>query len=130
MFKVKRLSPVLLLGLLVAGCSTTTITNLTPEKEFRNPNGLYSLEAAMTSRQQTLRWNSIRPQVVVGSEFFPMRPTSLMTNRWETLIPVPPGNNVIEYRFKFDFDYNDFGSPGKSDSKLSKVYRLQILDNQ
>ena len=85
---VKKSLPVLLLGLLMAGCATTThITNLTPQKEFRNPNGFYSVEAALTSRQQTLRWQSIRPSVVVDKEFYPMRPTPLMTNRWETLIP-------------------------------------------
>lgn len=114
----------------MAGCATTRITNLTPQQEFRNANGLYPIEAAMTSRQQTLRWNTIRPQVVVDQEFYPMRPTPLMTNRWETLIPVPPGKNVVYFRFKFDFDYNDFGSPGRSDSKLSSVYRLQIIDEK
>ena len=129
MFTVKRLSSVLLLALLAAGCSTTaTITNLTPQEEFRNANGLYPVDAALASKQQTLRWNTIRPQVVVETEFYPMRPTPLMTNRWETLVPVPPDRNVVYYRFKFDFDYNDFGSPGKSDSKLSQVYRLHIID--
>lgn len=126
---VKKSLPVLLLGLLLAGCATTThITNLTPKQEFRNSNGLYSVEAAMSSRQQTLRWQSVRPTVLVDKEFYPMRPTPLMTNRWETLIPVPAGQNTVYYRFKFDFDYNTFGSPGSSDSKLSPVYRLQILD--
>ena len=131
MLTVKRLSSVLLLALLAAGCTTTaTITNLTPQEEFRNANGLYPVDAAFASQQQTLRWNTIRPQVVVETEFYPMRPTPLMTNRWETLIPVPPDRNVVYYRFKFDFDYNDFGSEGRSDSKLSPVYRLHIIDNK
>ncbi len=114
----------------MTGCASTRITNLTPQRELRNANGLYPIEAAMTSHQQTLRWNSIRPQVVVDQEFYPMRATPLMTNRWETLIPVPPGKNVVFFRFKFDFDYNDFGSPGRTDSKLSPIYRLQILDEK
>ncbi len=115
----------------MAGCATTThITNLTPQKEFRNPNGFYSVEAALSSRQQTLRWQSVRPSVIVDKEFYPMRPTPLMTNRWETLIPIPADKNVVYYRFKFDFDYNTFASPGGSDSKLSPVYRMQILDKQ
>jgi hypothetical protein len=128
---VKKSLPVLLLGLLMAGCATTThITNLTPQKEFRNPNGFYSVEAALSSRQQTLRWQSIRPSVVVDKEFYPMRPTPLMTNRWETLIPIPADKNIVYYRFKFDFDYNTFASSGGADSKLSPVYRMQILDKQ
>jgi hypothetical protein len=129
---VKRLSPVFLLavsfGLLMTGCATTDITNLTPRYEPRNAAGLYPVEAAMKSQQQTLRWNTIRPQAIVDTEAYPMRPTLLMTNRWETLVPVPPGKSVVYFRFKFDFDYNDFGSAGRSDSKLSPTYRLEILD--
>jgi hypothetical protein len=123
----KKFLPVLLLGLLLAGCTTATLTNLTPHQEFRNPSGLYPVEAAMDSRQQTLRWDTVRPNAIVDTEFFPMRPTLLMSNRWETLIPVPPGKSVVYYRFKFDYDYLAMPSR-KTDSKLSPVYRLQILD--
>jgi hypothetical protein len=115
------------LSLVLAGCTTTSITNLTPRQELRNPNGLYSVEAALTSRQQSLRWQDIQPNVVVETDFYPMRPTPLMTNRWETLIPVPPGTNVVYYRFKFDYDSTGFGK-NHPDSKLSQVYRLQISD--
>jgi len=130
MLMVKKLFPFALLALVMAGCTTThtTITNLTPKREYRNPNGTYALEAALNSRQQTMRWDTIKASVMVGGEFYPMRQTSLMTNRWETLIPIPPGAGVISYRFKFDYDYNAFGAPPKADSKLSSPYKLQIMD--
>ncbi|HEX4644040.1 MAG TPA: hypothetical protein VH598_00370 [Verrucomicrobiae bacterium] len=125
---------IFLLGLLAAsltaGCQTTPahITNLTPQQEDRNPTGLYPIEAAMESSQQTLRWDTIRASVVVNKDSYPMRPTRLMKNRWETLVPVAPGNNTIYYRFRFDYDYAGFGDT-KNDSKLSPVYRLQIIDH-
>jgi hypothetical protein len=129
---VNKLFPVafLTLALGMAGCATTqiTITSLTPKREYRNNTGLYSMEAALNSRQQTLRWDSIKASVMVGNQFYPMRMTSLMTNRWETLVPIPPGTTMLTYRFKFDFDYNAFGAPPKADSKLSPVYKLQIMD--
>lgn len=129
---VNKLLPVafLTLALGMAGCATTqiTITSLTPKREYRNNTGLYSMEAALNSRQQTLRWDSIKASVMVGNQFYPMRMTSLMTNRWETLVPIPPGTTMLTYRFKFDFDYNAFGTPPKADSKLSPVYKLQIMD--
>ena len=127
MFKVKKLAPLMLSGLLLTGCNTA-ITNLTPKHELRNPNGFYPIEAAFNSSQQSLRWETIKPAVVVEKDFYPMRFTQLMTNRWETLIPVPPNVNVIYYRFKFDYKYNDFGTPPQSDSKLSPIYKLQIID--
>jgi hypothetical protein len=128
MLMVKKLLPVFLLSLAMAGCATTSITNLTPKRELRNDNGSYSIEAALHSQQQSLRWESIKPQVIVEKDFYPMRPTPMMTNRWETLIPVPPGNNVVYYRFKFDYKYNAFGSAPQGDSMLSPIYRLQIID--
>ena len=118
--------PLLLAPLVLAGC-TATLTNLTPELRSRNPDNLYKVEVALASRQQTLRWDSIKPQVVVGNQFYPMRPTLLMSNRWEGLIPVPAGTTSVHYRYKFDFNYNAVGSP-RSDSALSSEYSLRISD--
>ena len=115
-----------LLPLLLAGCATT-ITNLTPSQQPRNATGLYPVEAAWESRQQSIRPDSFKPSVMVGLESYPMRKTRLMKNRWETLVPVPPNKNAINYRFKFDFEYNAIPQP-RPNSKLSREYRLEILD--
>jgi hypothetical protein len=123
---LKRFLVILFAPLLLAGC-TSTFTNLTPLHQTRNANNLYPVEVAMTSRQQSLRWDSIRPQIVVGSESYPMRPTTLMTNRWEGLVPVPPGETLVHYRYKFDFDYNSVGR-AKPDSALSQEYTLRIAE--
>jgi hypothetical protein len=123
---LKRLLPLLFAPLLWAGC-TSTFTNLTPVHQTRNGNNLYPVEVAMDSRQQTLRWDSIKPQVIVGNEAYPMRPTKLMTNRWEGLVPVPAGANQVHYRYKFDFDYNAMGKP-KPDSARSPEYTLKISE--
>ncbi len=123
---LKKNLAVFLLPLLLAGC-TSTFTNLTPQQQPRNPNNLYPVEVALASRQQSLRWTSIRPQIVVGTEYYPMRVTPLMTNRWEGLVPVPPGKDSVTYRYKFDFDYNALGKP-KSDSALSPEYTLRVSE--
>lgn len=114
-----------LLPVLMGGCAAT-FTNLTPQLQTRSTNNLYSVEVAFNSRQQTLRWDTIQPQVVVGSDFYKMVPTPLMTNRWEGLIPVPPDVDVVHYRYKFDFLDNAFGGP-KSDSALSREFTLRIV---
>lgn len=124
---LKKFLPVLLLPLLLTGCATT-FSNLTPKQQLRNPNHLYPVEVAFTSRQQSLRWETIKPMVSVGTEFYRMRPTLRMTNRWECLVPVPAGKNAIEYRYRFDFKYNAVGQPPQDDSALSLVYKLVIID--
>ena len=116
----------LLLLLLINGCATN-LTNLTAQHQERNPNNLYPVEVALDSRQQTLRWQTIQPQIVVGTEFYPMRLTQLMSNRWEGLVPIPASSNLVHYRYKFDYEYNAMGKP-KSDSSLSPEYTLRIME--
>ena len=124
---LKRFSAMLALPLLVlAGC-TSTFTNLTPSTQTRSQDNQYKVEVAMASRQQSLRWDTIKPQIQVGSEYYPMRPIQLMTNRWEGFVPVPAGTSVVHYRYKFDFNYNAFGGPG-SDTALSPEYTLKVVD--
>jgi hypothetical protein len=122
----KKALPLLLAPCLLAGCGTT-FTNLTAQRQMRNPNNLYPVEVALNTRQQSLRWESIQPFVVVGAERYEMRQTLLMKNRWEGLVPVPPRTNVVYYRYKFDFQYNAFGKP-KTDSDSSPEYKLLILE--
>lgn len=123
---LKRLSALLVVPLLLGGCAST-LTNLTPQTQARNENNLYPVEVSLNTRQQTLRWDSIKPQIMVGTEFYPMRPTPLMTNRWEGLIPVGPGTNVVHYRYKFDFLQNAMGGP-RPDSAISQPFTLRIVE--
>jgi hypothetical protein len=127
MLKLKRFLGMLFLPALFSGCTTTTITNLTPSVLPRNTDGQYPVEMEITSNQQTLRDNSIKPFVVVGFDFYPMQRTLLMKNRWETLVPIPSDQNVIHYRFKLDYDYNKMGGQGHG-SKMSTEYKLSLKD--
>jgi hypothetical protein len=121
---MKKLLLLLLTPLLFTGCST--ITNLTPDKQPRNAAGLYPVEVAFDTRQQSLRPQSIKPSVLVGVESYPMRKTPLMKNRWETLVPIPADKNAINYHFKFDFEYNAIPQV-RPDSIMSREYQLEIV---
>jgi hypothetical protein len=123
---LKRILFLLCAPLLLAGCNAT-FTNLTPQQQLRSTNNLYTVEVALATRQQTMRWDSIKPQIMVGPELYTMRLTPLMTNRWEGLIPVPATTNLVHYRYKFDYNYNAMGPP-QPDSALSPMYTLKIVD--
>jgi hypothetical protein len=112
--------------LMFCGCEAT-FTNLTPQTQVRNDTNLYPVEVALASRQQALRWDTIKPRILVGTQFYPMRPTLLMTNRWEGLVPVAPGVNSVHYRYKFDFNVSQMGAPGH-DSAISPEYSLRIIE--
>ena len=122
---LKKFLPVLILPLWLAGCATE-FTNLTPRQQMRAGNNKYRVEVALDSHRRAIRWDTIRPQIVIGKDTFPMHPTALMTNRWEAEIELPPGTDAINYQFKIDFDYNAFGKP-KQDSAASPEYSLRIV---
>jgi len=132
MRKFKPFAPILLLGVtMLTGCVSTTVTRLTPQHAPRATDNMYPIEVEFDSTQQSLRWETLNASVfVMGSnQEYPMTLTPKMTNRFETMIPIPAGTKNLEYRVKFTFDYNAFGVPPQEDTALSKIYKLQILDN-
>ncbi len=124
---IQRFLPLLVCCTLLAGCTTTTLTNLTPRQLSRNANGIYTFEVLLDTKQQTLRQETIKPYVLIGFNVYPMEPALVMKNRWEALIPVPADKKFVSYRYKFDYDYNRFGPRG-SNSKLSQQYQLDISE--
>jgi len=118
--------PVLALCSLGTGC-TTTITNLTPSTQKRSANSLYPFEVVFDSRKQAIRQETIQPFVQVGSQIYPMQPTLMIKNRWETLVPVPADKEFVSYRFKFDYQVRAIPESHPS-SQLSRPFQLKILD--
>jgi len=111
---------------LLAGCSST-ITNLTPSRQARNPAGLYPIEARWDANERSIRQDSVKPSVVIGFESYPMQRTALTTNRWETLVPVPANAQFVNYRFKFDYLCD--GVPvARPNSRLSPNYQMEVVD--
>ena len=108
-----------------AGCSS--ITNLTPSRLTRNSDNLYHVEAAWQTREQAIRPESLKPLVMVGFDTYEMRPELVVSNRWETFVPVPADQSLLHYRFKFDFRRNTISAP-QDDSKMSPEFTLQIID--
>jgi len=113
--------------LLVWGCTTSSVTNLTPTRAKRSANNLYLVEYEWRSNQQSIRPDSIFPQVVVGTDIYPMRRVPRMKNRWEAYVPVPPSQKSLLYHIKVDYEYNDFGKRGKGSLKTEE-YKLNIED--
>ena len=125
MVLINRIWLLLLIPLFFSGCAS--FTNLTPSKLPRNPNGLYAFEVAWQTKQQSLRPDSIRAYLIMNVESYPMQPTQVVKNRWETLVPIPASKRSVSYRYKFDYAYDRIPKPGNS-SRLSTTYQLEIVD--
>ena len=122
---LKKLFPLMLLAAFLTSCATTTITNLTPTQYPRNPSGQYLVEMQITSEQQTLRPETIKPYVVVGTQSYPMAQTRKTMNRWEAMIPIASDKTGIAFHYKVDYQYNKFGKPGEG-SLRSQDYPLVV----
>ncbi len=122
----KKFLPVLSV-LLLTGCAST-FTRLTPLQQPRNSNNMYPVEVAFNSKQQSLRWETIQPFVLVNGELYPLHQVPIVKNRWEGFVQVLPGVNAIDYRFKFDYKYNNVGTEPKPSSAFSPMYKLKIVD--
>ena len=122
---MKSIAGLLTLIALGTGCSTTRITNLTPFEANREPSGLYPFEASFHTTQTTLVHESVKAYVVVGDNFYPMKPTEIVDGRWETLVPIESDANKVYYRFKFDYIRNGVSRP-EGGSKLSPPFQLEL----
>ena len=115
---------VLLVPWLLSGCVSTA--SLTPNRVPRNADGLYHFEAVWESNQRSIIKESIKAYVLIGTETYPMQPTPVVKDRWETLAPIPASQKSVSYRYKFDYLYNSIPKP-KSNSRLSAPYQLEIV---
>lgn len=114
-----------LAGLLWAGCGTT-ITNLTPRQQPRTPDNLYPFEVAFDTDQGTVQKATLKPFVMIGTDLYPMQPVEKIQNRWEALVPIPRGTNLVYYRYKFDYRYNRIPTVSES-SRLSPTYQMELV---
>ncbi len=120
---LKKFLP-LTLALILTGCASQ-FTRLTPLQQPRNSNNLYPVEVQFNSEQQSLRWDTIKAYVQVNGQSYPLTAVPMVPNRWEGYVPVSPTGNETEFRFKFDYQYNDFGGP-KPGSSSSPLYKLKV----
>ena len=121
-----RLSLGILLVLL-AGCTSNKISNMTPKVLHRTPDGLYTFEARWDTNQRAFLDDTMKPFVVVERDFHSMQRVALTTNRWEAVVPVPADKRFLNYRFKFDYLVNGFGKK-HPDSRMSPTYQVEIVE--
>ena len=89
---------------------TATFTRLTPGQQPRNADNVYPVEASFDSQQQSLRWDSIQPYVLVNGQ----RTRRCARCPWSRTAGKAwcrclPGAAAVNYRFKFDYLYNVWG---------------------
>jgi len=127
MTRQKGILLILVCVVLLGGCARATLTNLTVGQQPRDANGLYRVEIIWENNANGVRHETVQPVVLVGTNAFPMQRTALVSNRWETLLPVPADEAGLVYRIRVDWKFNAIPVP-EANSKMSKTFQLQIKD--
>jgi len=94
----------LLAGLSLAGCVPGYV-NLTPGLQPRNEAHVYPFEVQWSTIRRGANSREVRAYVMVADQLYPMTRVPNTVNRFEGLVPLPPGKTHIPYRYKFDYHY-------------------------
>jgi hypothetical protein len=96
--------------MILCGCTTMTLTNLTPSSLPENPSGLYTFTLRVTPKSSTVVADSIAPHIVVGAESHEMKKSDAVPGIYEFDYRLPPGQDSIGYYYLVDYSTEGNGT--------------------
>ena len=89
---------------LLAGCAPN-YTNLTPRNAVHTSTDVYRFEVQWDSSRRGANGPDVKGYVAIGPNLYPMQRVTGTPDRWEADVPVPRGDPLVPYRYKFDYTY-------------------------
>jgi hypothetical protein len=89
--------------MLLCGCATMSLTNLTPPSLPEIPSGIYTFTLRVTPQSATVVPDSIAPHIVVGAESRDMKKSDTIPGIYEFDYKLPPGQDAIGYYFLVNY---------------------------
>ena len=114
-----------LMVLLIAGCATTEVSNLTPRTLPATPARTYPFEVTWDSSRRGVKTDDVHAWVMVDQTLYPMTRVASTVNRWAAEVPIPDGKSYVPYKYKFEYTYPGIDSHVVK-SEWSSEYRLVI----
>lgn len=114
-----------LLGLvLLAGCESVTLTDLTPKSMAENPSHIYTFSLRVTPRASTI--SGIAPHIVVDGQSHNMKKSPLGEGVYDFEYQLPAGRDRLAYYYLVN--YNVESSNGQSQQETyTQVESVQIV---
>ena len=87
----------------LSGCSTVTLTNLTPSSLSENPSEIYTFTLRATTHNSIVVDGSVAPRIVIDGRSHDMRPSSIAPDIYEFDYSLPAGRTEVAYYFLVDY---------------------------
>lgn len=123
--------------MLLAGCETVTLTNLTPPSMAENPSQIYTFSLRITPRTNTVPPHSIFPHIVIDGKSFDMKLSPVGEGIYEFEYQLPGGREQVAYYFLVNYtvEGNAVQSPKEAytdvlNVKIARRYVLQLEVNR
>jgi hypothetical protein len=117
--------------LLLAGCETVTLTNLTPPSMPENPSQIYTFSLRVTPRTRTVSDGSVDPHIVVDGRNYVMKKASLGEGIYEFEYQLPAGRDQVAYYFLVNYTVDGSSGPiareAYTDVVSTKIARRYVI---
>ncbi len=94
----------------LCGCTSVTLTNLTPSSLPENPSGIYTFTLRVIPKSNSVSEASIAPHVVVGAESHDMTKSDVSPQIFEFDYKLPAFQSDIGYYYVVDYTAQNSGS--------------------
>jgi len=128
-----RISPArkILLGLgaslgllLLSGCQSVVLTNLTPASLPENPSQIYTITMRVTPKIDTIVPGSIKPEIVIDGHKYAMSKSSLAEGLYEFDYQLPAGRDELAYYFLVNYqtETNGMHNPYEVYTEITRAH--------
>ena len=107
--------------LLLVGCDSVTLTDLTPRSVAENPSQIYTFTLRVAKRSNTI--TGISPTIVIDGRSFPMRSGTIGEGLYEFEYQLPAGRDRVAYYFLVNYfvEGNNVQTPGEAYTQVETV---------
>lgn len=127
-----RILTLLLLAVILGGCSTGPFTNLTPRRQVENPSHIYPFSFTARLTNANIIRDSIRAHIAVNGEVHPMKPDPLGGTTFTFEYQLPSEQREIKYYYILEYSHNtgNFIKHERvySASTADTVHRMRIIN--
>jgi hypothetical protein len=115
------------LGLMLVGCQTPSITNLTPASLPENPSQIYTISARISPRDSGYVRGTLTTSLVIDGQRLVLKKSTLGEDIYEIDYQVPAGRAELKYYFQINYQIQHSNGLTAAREDYTALQTAQIL---